>query len=162
MSKKFIKLAFVIYIALLLYLTIFSREMRILYVDFQNQSHLEWVLWNYTHISNWRPFDSINMYLNISSYSNSEFLYNVIGNIIAFIPFTFLGGFIFKHSYTSLLYAFLTTWAIEISQLLLMCGSFDIDDVILNLSGAVIGFLVYHLFNFILNKLIHIEKAYQN
>lgn len=149
MSKKFIKLAFVIYIAVLLYLTIFSREMRILYVDFHNEADIESLFWIYTHVPNWQPFDSINLYMNAPS---MDFLYNVIGNIIAFIPFTFLGGFIFKRSYTSLLYAFVTTWAIEISQLLLVCGSFDIDDVILNLSGAMIGFLLYHFVRFISSK----------
>lgn len=89
MSKKFIKLAFVIYIAVLLYLTIFSREMRILYVDFHNEADIESLFWIYTHVPNWQPFDSINLYMNAPS---MDFLYNVIGNIIAFIPFTFLGG----------------------------------------------------------------------
>lgn len=144
MSKKTIQIVFILYIAFLLYLTIFSRHM---YVFDLSKDR---ILYFYQHVPNWQPFDSITLYMNVSD--KKEFIYNVIGNIALFIPITFLSGFIFKHSYTSLLIAFGLTWSIEISQLILICGSFDIDDILLNLLGAFIGFLLFHITKPIISK----------
>ena len=47
---------------------------------------------------------------------------------------------------------FLSILCVEILQVLTLLGSFDVDDLILNLIGCSIGFLSYHLLNAILTR----------
>ncbi|MDQ6763760.1 MAG: VanZ family protein [Bacteroidota bacterium] len=74
-----------------------------------------------------------------------NFYLNLIGNIILFIPFPMvliMVGKIDKFKVIILL-AFLFSTSIEIVQYLFQIGLADIDDVILNTTGALIGFFIY-------------------
>lgn len=88
-------------------------------------------------------------------------IYNLIGNILIFIP---LGFFIpsfpkqssdFKKTVTI---SFLIILSAEISQLVFMVGYFDIDDIILNLTGVLIGYFLYK--NFFIKFLLNNPKRY--
>lgn len=72
-----------------------------------------------------------------------NFLGNIFGNIILFIPFTFIAIRVFNLSgffkITGL--ACLLSIAIELTQYYTGLGVTDIDDVILNTAGAAIAFL---------------------
>jgi glycopeptide antibiotics resistance protein/uncharacterized protein (DUF1778 family) len=86
------------------------------------------------------------------SYSSSEWC-NIIINILMFIPFGFLIP-LYNRKFRSLIYVvistlFLTT-TIELAQLITRKGIFEIDDLINNMLGAIIG---YGLILFILNIL---------
>ena len=69
----------------------------------------------------------------------------IFGNILLFLPF----GFILKYFYpykgnlTIVVYGLLLSIGIEVTQLLLQIGICDIDDVILNTTGAAAGVFVY-------------------
>lgn len=66
------------------------------------------------------------------------------GNILWFIP---LGMFVYRkyptHKHYPLIIGFLTSFFIEVSQFILVSGVSDIDDLILNTLGCVLGFSVY-------------------
>ena len=67
------------------------------------------------------------------------FLTNIIGNIVAFMPLSIFLPLTFKEIDTFkrfLITVLLISFGIELLQLLGLCGSFDIDDVILNVTGA--------------------------
>ena len=71
---------------------------------------------------------------------------NLGGNILLFIPAGYLLPRIFPKQRNFLL--FLLTCAasillVETAQLFSLLGSFDIDDLILNLAGMILGFSVY-------------------
>jgi glycopeptide antibiotics resistance protein len=71
---------------------------------------------------------------------------NLAGNIIAFMPMGFLLPIVFKRLnkfQNTVLVSLFFTVLIEVSQYILAVGVSDIDDVILNLAGAVIGYLIY-------------------
>ena len=76
---------------------------------------------------------------------NSElFYFNVIGNILVFIPFGY-----FVSSYVNIkkirhiiLITFITSLTIELVQYRIG-RTFDIDDIILNVTGGILGFLLY-------------------
>ncbi len=76
------------------------------------------------------------------------FLVNVIGNILIFVPFGyFISGFIkSKNILPITLISILTSTTVEFVQLRIG-RSFDIDDIILNLVGGIIGFLIYVAFS---------------
>ncbi len=72
------------------------------------------------------------------------FVYNVIGNIALFIPY---GYFISdtlkaKKVHHILIPALITSLTAEIIQYKIG-RAFDVDDVILNVAGAIIGLLIY-------------------
>ena len=135
MYKKIAKPLLIVYILFLLYLTIFSREMMLF------QYSPEQIIYSYLNIPNWMPFDSIHLYINANNYE--LFALNIIGNIVVFIPLTIFSCFIYKKWYTNIFITLLLTWTIEVSQLLLICGSFDVDDVLLNLLGGCIGVIIF-------------------
>ena len=76
--------------------------------------------------------------------TSEYFLLNVIGNIALFIPFGYIISRYIKpkNILYILLIAICVSTTIEIVQLNIG-RSFDIDDIILNVSGAIIGFLLY-------------------
>ena len=75
---------------------------------------------------------------------------NIVGNIAAFIPFGFFIP-VLKLSYRGfinvLLDGVLFTACIETVQLILKVGSFDVDDLLLNTIGGILGYLIFALVN---------------
>ncbi len=74
---------------------------------------------------------------------------NLFGNVIMFVPLGFLLPLTFRRL-TTLWKALLTTvfliTAVELLQLFTLVGSCDIDDLILNLFGAAIGYGLFRLY----------------
>ena len=70
---------------------------------------------------------------------------NLVGNIILLVPIGFLAPFLYRNMTwkKSLLLAAATGLAIEVMQVVLRVGIFDIDDVILNAFGFMIGYWVF-------------------
>ena len=73
---------------------------------------------------------------------------NLVINLLLFLPMgIYLPLFIKKINKTSLfsIYAIALLFIVEVVQLLTKRGSFDIDDFILNMVGALIGFAVWKM-----------------
>lgn len=100
---------------------------------------------------NLKPFYTIRNYLNIVlHYPNAEIfphcVVNLVGNVVMFIPAGWLLPRIFRTMRNFLLFFLICLCAIllvEVTQLMTLLGSFDVDDIILNLSGMVIGFILW-------------------
>jgi glycopeptide antibiotics resistance protein len=94
------------------------------------------------------PFKTILYYLKGYNGFLIAFI-NIIGNIIALVPLGFLLPFIFtKINWKKIiLIAISTGFIIEITQAILHIGIFDIDDVILNALGVIIGFWKFKIFS---------------
>ena len=77
-----------------------------------------------------------------------NFYVNLFGNILLFIPFSIILLTTFKINKLKLilLWAALLSTSIEVTQYIFQVGFPDIDDVILNVTGAAIGFFFYKLF----------------
>lgn len=120
LHREFFRLAFVIYILLLFGL--------VTNTDVQGYGN------------NFIPFREILRYEVGSKY----FYWNVVGNIMIFLPFGF-----FISSYLDsqkmnrpLLITFITSLTIELVQMFIG-RTFDVDDILLNCTGGLIGFLLY-------------------
>lgn len=76
-----------------------------------------------------------------------NFFLNLFGNILLFVPFSIILLRVFKMDRLRfiLLWATLLSVFIELNQYIFQVGYPDIDDVILNLSGACLGFFLYKL-----------------
>lgn len=73
---------------------------------------------------------------------------NIIGNIFVFAPLGYFLPLLFnkcKRINTVILVGFIISFLFETCQYLLYLGSADIDDIILNLIGLVIGFAFYQI-----------------
>ncbi|MNN62345.1 VanZ like family protein [compost metagenome] len=47
----------------------------------------------------------------------------------------------------TILYAFVVSLSLECAQLLLAIGRFDVDDLLLNTGGALLGYFMYIVFS---------------
>ncbi|MBQ8797962.1 MAG: VanZ family protein [Lachnospiraceae bacterium] len=73
---------------------------------------------------------------------------NIAGNIVAFMPFGFLLPLITEykmHTGKVLVFSFLLTLCAESLQLVSRTGAFDVDDLILNTLGGVLGYWCYKI-----------------
>lgn len=122
---------FALYMLVLLYLLFLSR-----YDSFWS----DWeAYWNYSMV-NFKPFSTIFRYLRAARRIPQIAATNLLGNLVLFMP---MGAFL------PLLFARMRTFwrfflvmlaglvLVEAVQLALRCGSCDVDDVLLNLAGAV-------------------------
>lgn len=98
------------------------------------------------------PFHTITDFLSGGSDNAKRFAYgNVVGNILIFIP---LGIYLptlrkDKRVWTNLLLVFMVSLLVEIVQGLFGIGTADIDDIILNCLGGLLGILAFKFLLFI-------------
>ena len=120
--QEILKLGFVIYIITLFYV-----------VTFQDVS------WS---TSNFVPFKEIFRYQLFSS----SFIKNVIGNMIMFMPYGFFISYYLKLDKKSyvILMSLLISVTIEITQLVIG-RVFDVDDILLNVIGGILGYFIYRI-----------------
>lgn len=148
-SWPMLTLFIVILVAMKLFQIILNKERIVFYKEFYNLLMIMYLLLLYqmllstenaTSGINIIPFKEMTRY----AIGSKLFFYNVIGNIVLFIPF---GYFI-----SDKLKAKKTTHIILISSIISLTAeliqykigrAFDIDDVILNVTGAIIGFIGY-------------------
>ncbi len=137
-----IKLFFLIYFVALIF-TIFLIDRRIV-IDFGN-------IFNQFQLI---PFDLLFNTLINSDLGFRQLIFNYIGNFSLLIPFALL-LVTYNKKYKSYKEMFKTlfifTFLTELSEVILGVGSFDIDDIILNILG---GMLFIFLYNKYLYKLI--------
>ncbi|HIT89477.1 MAG TPA: VanZ family protein [Candidatus Merdenecus merdavium] len=83
-------------------------------------------------------------------------LTNLVGNVVAFIPFGAILPVIKKGMrrwYIIILLSFEFSFIVETIQLISKVGSFDVDDLILNTLGGTIGYLIFYFCNKLRRKL---------
>ncbi len=134
---------------------LYSKEKIIVYKELKNLLYIVYcfALFNLvtttdfeSFSNNFIPFKEIMRYKT----TNLLFIRNVIGNIAIFIPFGYLITDMIKEKagkcniFIQTLIIFLTSLTIETIQMFIG-RSFDIDDIILNVTGGVFGFLIYVL-----------------
>lgn len=128
--KEMFMLAFLIYSLLLFYV-----------VTFQDVNY---------GTNNFIPFHEIFRY----EFGSSFFIHNVLGNIILFIPFGYFVSHIMKSKrpYAMFIISLITSCIIEFTQLKIG-RTFDVDDILLNMTGALFGFIIYLIIDILEKKL---------
>lgn len=140
-NKKENKLAtwvcFIAYLLLLVYVLFFST-------GFGREDHAEY-RYNLT------LFQEIGRYYGVGMRTGSWGLFwlNVIGNICVFVPFGLCLPKLFERCRKLISVAILSlelSLVAEVIQLVTRVGSFDVDDLLLNTIGGILGYLVYKVF----------------
>ncbi len=133
-NQRRVLVVFFLYLSVLIYLVLFSETYR-----------RGGGLGGYAY--NLEPFKEIRrFYGNIEQLGFRAVFVNLAGNILAFIPFAFFlpvvsekaGGF-----FQTVFLTFILSLCIECTQLVTKVGSFDVDDLILNTAGGLIGYLLH-------------------
>lgn len=132
---------FAVYITLLLYILFFSQELG-------RDSAVQTMLHDKEGVpyANIVPFKEIKRFINGIEYIGiANVIYNIAGNIIMFMPFGFFVPVIFRFRigfFLTLLMGCAFSAICELIQYIIRVGTCDIDDVILNTTGVVLGFLI--------------------
>ncbi len=86
---------------------------------------------------------------------------NIFGNVIGFLPWGFILPIIFRRMsrvFLIFLSGFLLSLTVEVIQLISKVGCFDVDDLILNTLGAVLGYVFFVICDHIRRKKYHYGK----
>ena len=99
---------------------------------------------------NLKPFKEIKRFWNNrDSLGLSTVITNLVGNIVAFAPFGFFLPMFSKagrNLFGCVLLTSLFSLAVETVQLFSKVGAFDVDDILLNAIGGLVGWLCYFIF----------------
>jgi glycopeptide antibiotics resistance protein len=77
-------------------------------------------------------------------------LLNLVGNIVAFVPFGFFLPILYprcRNFLYTVFFSFEVSLAVETIQLVSKVGSFDVDDMLLNTIGGAMGCLTFYWMN---------------
>lgn len=136
LHKELLMLCFIIYILLLYYI-----------VTFQDNNY---------GTNNFVPFREIFRY----DVNSRLFLKNVIGNVLLFVPFGIFVTYYVKNDkvYQTLFLSILVSCSIEFAQSVIGRTA-DIDDVILNTIGGIIGYIIFKFGGKLVDKLPRFMKS---
>lgn len=90
------------------------------------------------------PFQTIIDYVKKAHTFNDWFVKNLVGNVVIFLPYGFLISWFSKwNAWKVILSGCGVSVFIEVLQYITALGLMDIDDVILNIFGVTIGYVLY-------------------
>ena len=123
---------FIMYLVMMVYFLFFSEQM----------GRIPGTQYRYNLV----PFAEIKRYLNYRDKIGSfHVMLNLLGNVFCFIPFGFVIPILARKQ--NALRMFLLSMAasvlVELLQLVSMLGSCDVDDIILNTLGGLIGYMMF-------------------
>ena len=134
--RAFAIVLFFLYFVVLFYFLFFSEEMGRTYSERE---------YHYNLI----PFHEIKRFIHYHEVLGMEaVILNLVGNVVAFMPFGFFLPVFATRCRTiwnTLLYSFELSVLVELIQLITKVGSFDVDDIILNTLGGILGYIVYKI-----------------
>ena len=137
-------LLFYLYIVLLSYFLFFSEHYGRDYISSDYRYNLE-------------LFKEIKRFIEYRRQLGLEsVLVNIVGNIIAFAPFGFLLPLLnkkYRRFFTITFLSMLFTLSVEVVQMLLKVGIFDVDDILLNTIGGILGYWSYLLLHSFVQRL---------
>jgi len=95
------------------------------------------------------PFQTILEFAKkLGNKANGDAVINLFGNVIMFIPLGFFLPAVFPKARSfkqCMLISLIILCVVELTQLVTLLGTMDIDDVILNMLGVLMGYGVYRL-----------------
>ena len=136
--KAVMKLLFIIYMCVLVYVVFFAEAM--------GRTPQHGYVYNLTPLKEIKRFMK---YIWDNDALGRAARLNIFGNIIAFIPFGIYLPYTSESKLgfiSTFLYTFSLSLTIELVQLITKVGSCDVDDIILNALGGVIGYILWYIY----------------
>ena len=133
-SRAILWTLFIVYCLIVMYLVFFSRGFRTQYT----------YSYYFKYFTNFIPLKTIVHYIQIYCKGwQSLAIFNLLGNFVLFLPMGMLLPCVFKKIdclWKVTLCVFITVLLVEATQFLLRVGIIDVDDLIFNVVGAMIGY----------------------
>ncbi|WP_308634022.1 VanZ family protein [Paenibacillus silvisoli] len=150
-NNMFIHVLFVVYVYVIVRIILFkfgSVDITFLWYrlneSLQNPDHII----RQFQTGNLIPFDEISKITHGGMSTHG--LINLLGNVAIFIPYGILLGVMLRNKKVSCADVFILSFGLslllESAQAVLAIGIFDIDDLILNSTGGLLGFIFLKLF----------------
>ena len=142
-ARRALFILFIIYCAAML-LLLFARSSR-----YAGGSYIEQLKMNLNLV----PLDTMRRFVYVIKHNSNPHMLryahlNLGGNVAAFIPFGFFLPCLFdkqRKFFVFIASVVGTVSAVELTQLFTLRGSCDVDDLILNLIGSLMGFLLWRI-----------------
>lgn len=137
--RTIMKFLFIIYMCALVYIVFFAESM--------GRTPQEGYVYNLTPLKEIKRFWK---YIWDMDTLGKMARLNIFGNIIAFIPFGMYLSYMTESKVrfiSAFLYTFSLSLTIELVQLITKVGSCDVDDIILNTLGGVIGYILWYIYS---------------
>ena len=145
-KERILSAVFFLYLLFLIRMIVFKyppQQMKQIVDTWQKDVVLEGL-----YTANFIPFKTIKMYIRYYDMPGIRSFSNLFGNIFIFVPVGILLPMVHRASkkmWVMLINAFLLVVGIEVFQLFSNFGAFDVDDIILNCAGVLIGGCIFHL-----------------
>lgn len=136
---------------------LFIRTMMYVYISFVLYFTLMPFICSIPFMFN-HPFEMMNMNLFDDLLNHrGDYIRQIVLNIVMLIPFGIIFPLIDKKNnfVKTVKWSFITSLVIEMLQTLVSVRSSDITDLITNVFGAVIGYLIYLIFKPFINKIFN-------
>ncbi|WP_186577299.1 VanZ family protein [Aquibacillus kalidii] len=95
------------------------------------------------------PFQSIYQYVSgFEKFGLHLLTDNFFGNMLAFVPLGLLLPILFSRMRSSrivTIFSSLLSVSVETAQLIARVGAFDVDDILLNTVGGIIGYMIFRV-----------------
>lgn len=126
-------IAFVIYLVMMVYFLFFCEQLGRIPSD--------------TYHYNLKPFTEIRRYLNhVNEIGYFGVMLNILGNVVCFMPLGFVLPILSNRKWGFIritIISFLASLVVEITQLVTKLGSCDVDDIIMNTLGGLLGYILF-------------------
>lgn len=145
-QKRLISVIFFLYLLFIIRVIVFKyplSQMQEIVNSWQKDVVLEGL-----NTANFVPFKTIKMYIQYYDLPGLRSFSNLFGNVLVFIPVGLMLPMVHRAS-KNILVAIINTLffivGIEVFQLFSNFGAFDVDDIILNMFGVLIGSCIYKI-----------------
>lgn len=143
--SKIVKIIFFVYIIILVYVLFFKSPYR-----FEQRKIIKMFSSAHFESCNFIPLNTIKSYIKVLMNHRMNIdiiIMNLLGNLLLFLPMGMFLPTIFNQTINKLwkffIWMVVIIFSVEIIQFLTFSGSLDIDDFILNIIGAIFGFMIY-------------------
>lgn len=142
--KKYSRYIFILYFLVLIFVLIFKFPSPIFWKLIEHWKSGRKIYLEPPHLV---PFEIITYYVKSAHSFSDWFFKNLMCNVVMFMPCGFLVPLFVRRNkwWQVLLFGAVLSLVIELAQWIIRIGIFDIDDVILNSFGTIIGFGIYKL-----------------
>ncbi len=128
-------IAFIVYLVMMVYFLFFCEQLGRIPSD--------------TYHYNLKPFEEIRRYMgHISQLGYFYVMLNLLGNVVCFVPLGFVLPILSSRKWGAvriIIVSFLASLLVEITQLVTKLGSCDVDDIMMNTLGGLLGYILFIL-----------------
>ncbi len=146
-KKRILFVLFLLYLVVVLRVIVFKYPLEVLLEIASGWS--DNVLFEGKERANFQLFKTIRLYIKHWDNHSINSFGNLVGNVVIFIPLGYFLPRLFqtmKNVFCTMAVSLCLIVGIETFQLISGFGVFDVDDILLNSMGALIGYLIFRLF----------------